>query len=184
MLLINLFFYFINDARERRNLRLNGKEEAQKCEQCEFKTTSKALLNKHKEAVHKSSLEQHTQEMRKRQKCEQCDFKSSSIAHLNSHKNSAHEKHIPSCDQCDYKAPSRTDLRSHMETKQNDKTQNENESNENGINEHTAVLKKSNYSKRLHCEYCARKFNKEETYMNHRIKGVSEECWHRRSHIH
>ena len=54
-----------------------------------------------------------------------------------------------------------------METKHNDKTQNENESNENGINENTAVLKKSNYSKRLHCEYCARKFNKEETYLKH-----------------
>ena len=70
---------------------MNGKEEAQKCEQCEFKTTSKALLNKHKEAVHKSSLEQHTQEMRKRQKCEQCDFKTTSPAVLKRHTDSHHE---------------------------------------------------------------------------------------------
>ena len=37
----------IQDARERRNLALNGKSKIMSCEQCDFKTTSKTLLNKH-----------------------------------------------------------------------------------------------------------------------------------------
>ena len=71
----------IQDSRERRKHNVNQFS----CEQCDFKSASKTLLNRHNNSAHKEFTVS----------CEQCNFKSSSKAHLNRHKNSAHEKHIP-----------------------------------------------------------------------------------------
>ena len=83
---------FINDARQRRNLKKNGKNEATKCDQCEYNTSSKTLLNKHIERSHNDSQEQPPQEMRKRQKCDQCDVKTTSTDSLKSHEKAHHDK--------------------------------------------------------------------------------------------
>ena len=45
---------FINDARERRILALNGKSKVMSCEQCEFKSSSKTLLTKHMDDTHQN----------------------------------------------------------------------------------------------------------------------------------
>ena len=111
---------FIDDARQRRNLKKNGKNEMTKCEQCEYKTGSKTLLNKHIERSHNDLKEQPSQEMRKRQKCDQCDFKTTSTNSLKSHVKSHHHKETITskrkiCNKCDKRFNKRSTYNAHMQ---------------------------------------------------------------------
>ena len=105
---------FINDARERRNLKTQGKSNIMECDQCEYKTSSTTFLNKHKETVHEGLHEQ---------KCDQCEYKTSSTTLLNKHKESVHEglhqqqtqemRTRIKCDQCEFKTTSTIVLKTH-----------------------------------------------------------------------
>ena len=68
----------IEDARERRSLKLRGVSEMSKCDVCQFTTGSKTLLKSHIEKTHKEPQKDHSQEMRKRFSCDQCEFKTTS----------------------------------------------------------------------------------------------------------
>ena len=71
----------IEDARERRHLRLRGKKEHFQCDICEFESGSKTLLTKHVNTTHKEMRLQETQEMRKRYSCYVYLFKPTSKTH-------------------------------------------------------------------------------------------------------
>ena len=83
---------FIEDSRTRRKLKQSGKEEKIKCDQCEWKTGSKTLLNKHKTATHNKDHENKSKlksnYTSKRIKCEECDKKFN--------KNETYKKHMAS----------------------------------------------------------------------------------------
>ena len=55
----------IEDARERRELKMKGKKEIIKCEQCEFTSGSKTLLKRHIQTCHTKHTKLSVQEMRK-----------------------------------------------------------------------------------------------------------------------
>ena len=82
---------FINDARERRSLALNGKSKDMSCDHCEFQTSSKTLLTKHIDENHQEQITQPTQEMRIRLQCDKCDYKTTSKDILTRHIKSIHE---------------------------------------------------------------------------------------------
>ena len=75
----------IEDARERRSLKLRGVSEMSKCDVCQFTTGSKTLLKSHIEKTHKEPQKDHSQEMRKRFSCDQCEFKTTSQTVLKRH---------------------------------------------------------------------------------------------------
>ena len=64
----------IEDARERRILRLRGRKELFQCDNCQFESGSKTLLTKHVNTTHKEMIVE-TQDMRKRFACDVCGFK-------------------------------------------------------------------------------------------------------------
>ena len=80
---------FITDARVRRSLRQRGLEETQKCEQCDYKTKSSALLKQHIGENHQLENEI---EIRPRLSCDQCSFKSTSETVLKQHRRLNHSK--------------------------------------------------------------------------------------------
>ena len=77
----------IQDARERRSLKMNGKPEIMKCDQCQYTSGSNMLLKNHIEASHK--------EMRKRLACEVCAFKTTSEVVMKTHVKLNHERKQP-----------------------------------------------------------------------------------------
>ena len=83
---------FIEDARARRNLRLRNESENDiACDQCDYKTTSKTLLNRHIENIHAEVKKQETLEIRQRFNCDKCDFKTTSKTALTNHMSTKHE---------------------------------------------------------------------------------------------
>ena len=60
----------IEDARERRELKMKGKKEVINCEQCEFTSGSKTLLKRHIESYHRKQTKLSVQEMQKRYSCD------------------------------------------------------------------------------------------------------------------
>ena len=58
----------ITDARERRTLRMRGSSVTQKCDQCDFTTTSSTLLKRHCDRIHRN--DENDIEMRRRHACE------------------------------------------------------------------------------------------------------------------
>ena len=80
----------ITDARERRTLKMNGKDQSFKCEQCPFTTTSISHMKKHKENIHKEKDIEI--EMRPRYNCDKCAFKTTSECVLQKHMSMHHDK--------------------------------------------------------------------------------------------
>ena len=72
----------IEDARERRTLKLRNTEENLKCEQCNYTTGSKTLLQRHINSIHEGPQK----EMRIRFSCDTCDYKTTSETMLILHK--------------------------------------------------------------------------------------------------
>ena len=79
----------ITDARVRRTLKKNGSSESQKCEQCDFTTTSSTLLKRHCDRIHRN--DENDIEMRPRYNCEKCQFKTTSEYVLQKHTKMNHE---------------------------------------------------------------------------------------------
>ena len=82
---------FIEDSRTRRKLKQSGKEDKVKCDQCEWKTGSITLLNKHKTTIHdkdQANKNLKSNYTSKRIKCEECDKKFN--------KNETYRKHMTS----------------------------------------------------------------------------------------
>ena len=111
----------IEDARERRKLKINGKNESLKCDQCNFKTGSKTMLNRHMNSSH---VDQQTQEMRVRFSCDVCGYKTTSQVVLKTHKNLNHEPKVKNkkfiskrktCNMCDKNFNKSSTYNKHME---------------------------------------------------------------------
>ena len=82
---------FIEDSRTRRKLKQSGKEDKVKCDQCEWKTGSITLLNKHKTTIHdkdQANKNLKSNYTSKRIKCDKCDKKFN--------KNETYRKHTAS----------------------------------------------------------------------------------------
>ena len=112
----------IDDARERRNLSINGKSKILECDKCDLKTTSKTTLNKHIKIAHKEHHKQQSQEMRKRFTCDKCDYKTTSKTVLTNHTESKYgnkeisESKRKICSKCGKKFNKMTTFNTHMET--------------------------------------------------------------------
>ena len=84
--------------------------------------------------------------------CDKCNKRFTDDAGLKQHKESSHEEKQYKGDQCERKATTKTKVDTHTKTVHTDKMNN-----------------KSQYvSKRIKCEICQRKFNKKETFENHK----------------
>ena len=80
---------------------------------------------------------------------------------LNQHKESSHEGNKSTCDQREYQAASTTNLEQHI-NREHQKISG------NAKNEaRSQTTKKPYMSRRLQCDGCDKKFNKEETYKKH-----------------
>ena len=64
------------------------------CKQCDFITTLKRNLRRHKFSLHKDS----------KYKCDQCDYKGKQLCDLKRHRKSMHEGIKYYCEECEYKA--------------------------------------------------------------------------------
>ena len=108
----------IEDARERRNLRPDGKKEHFQCDMCQFESGSKTLLTKHVNTTHKEIIVE-AQEMRKRYACDVCGFKTTSKTTLTMHTASNHKgiqkgsKRIK-CSQCTKQFNKESTYKQHM----------------------------------------------------------------------
>ena len=108
----------IEDARERRNLRLRGRKELFQCDNCQFESGSKTLLTKHVNTTHKDMIVD-MQEMRKRFACDVCGFKTTSKTTLTMHTASNHKaiqkgsKRIK-CSQCNKQFNKESTYKQHM----------------------------------------------------------------------
>ena len=158
----------IDDSRERRKMKL--KKFA--CDHCDYNSPSKTMLKRHKEMVHKEKDDQINQSLQPqlllqlnepiqelKLSCDQCEYKADTKPNLKMHVETQHqplEAVRYSCEQCDYKAFTKPNLKTHEETDHHQKKAEK------------KVAKKS--SKRKNCDLCGKKFNKEETYMNHMKK--------------
>ena len=156
-----------------------------KCNKCDYKAKNKPTLKTHMDSVH---------EQRKFE-CNKCDYKAKDKPNLEKHIESQHTVNTYECDitstqnmihdsrvrrnlngkeihceNCDFTSKSMTLLTLHtngcMKHKETlFKKQNKTKENQ-GIN--------ANKGKRIHCEKCEKKFNKEQTYEAH-IKKYHEE---------
>ena len=136
----------INDARERRIQKVTLFQ----CEECQFKSGSRTLLNRHKQAIHEGD----------KYSCNQCDFKAKIKENLKKRQSTVHEKRMYQCNQCDYKDASQGNVNKHTKSI-HDPQENMIESNEN-------LQKKKKYvPKRIQCSKCEKKFNKKETHETH-----------------
>ena len=103
---------------ERRKLKLNGKNQTITCAKCDFKATSKTLLNRHKKLIHE---EPSKQEIRKRYCCEICNYKTTSETTLKLHMSTNHIKikqnvtKRKSCELCDKKFNKENTFNQHMQ---------------------------------------------------------------------
>ena len=119
---------FITDARTRRSLRQKGLDVTQKCTQCDYKTTSSALLNQHIEDIHQIEENQQNEiEMRPRQSCDQCGFKTTSETVLKQHtilnhskkvqsKNSSNKSSRKKCEHCEKQFNKQETYKKHVQT--------------------------------------------------------------------
>ena len=111
----------INDARERRSLAINGKSKIMDCDQCEFETTSKTLLNKHLETTHQNQQAEQGQEMRKRHQCDKCGYRTTSKDVLIRHNETTHKANKAAnskrkvCNQCGKKFNKNSTFNNHMQ---------------------------------------------------------------------
>ena len=119
------------DARARRNCRVKEFQ----CENCNFKSSSKTLVNRHTKANHNDDQAKNTiienetaTKIRKRFSCEICTFKTTNTNSLKVHMETTHQQNV-----------------------NNFKNTSENKSK----------------SKRIHCDICGKKFNKQETFTKH-----------------
>ena len=132
---------------------MTPKNEIQKCDKCDFKSGSKAVLNRHKISDHKIT-------------CAECDYTCSSKALLNRHNESAHDlnnsqksqdmRRRYNCEKCSFITTSETSLTNHRETKHK--------------------LKVVKASKRKTCDICNKKFNKDSTFNIHIKKEQKQIC--------
>ena len=153
----------IKDARARRN----QKDKIFKCEICEFKSGSKTLMNRHKESIHKET----------RYQCEHCDHNATSKTNLKEHMESIHEGNQNDCNQCDYKATTKDTIKQHTESVHKENQNQSNNNIENVVENSVTKNRKSNHKyvpKRIQCPECEKKFNKKETFMNHKQKYHKE----------
>ena len=156
----------IEDSRERR------KEKVTEflCDQCDYKSPSKTLLKRHVQTTHEAM----------KFNCDQCDYNTTTKHNLILHTKENHQNKISKGEQCDYKSPSKTLLNRHIETK-HEVTKfhcdqcNYKATTKNNLNSHTeenhqniSTTKKIYTSKRIKCELCDRKLNKEETFIRHK----------------
>ena len=145
----------IADSKARRETR---KKEF-KCEQCEYKSGSITMLNRHKKSLHQEST----------YKCKQCDYTSDKTATLEKHVSTVHKTNcdkgekgseeegnhtqhtetiqgtLHQCEQCDYKSQTTANINRHM----------------------SSAHRKGYVPRRKKCEHCDKKFNKNETLMKH-----------------
>lgn len=77
------------------------------CEMCDFKTTWKMNLKRHKSSVHLSNL--HV--------CDMCDYKTTRKSTLNTHKKTAHEGRFYQCDICLFTTGWKQTLKRHKASK-------------------------------------------------------------------
>ena len=109
----------IEDARERRRLKMNGKEQSFKCDECIFTSTSINCMKKHKENTHNEK----DIEMRPRFSCDKCSFKTTSEYVLQKHTNMHHKntkKNVISkrktCEKCGKQFNKEDTFMKHMKT--------------------------------------------------------------------
>ena len=139
----------INDARARRN----NKNKNFNCDQCDFETSSKTLLKRHQKSDHEQNLSEHIDKVtveriiRKRFKCNVCDFASTSNSTMEAHVKTIH-KH--KCDQCGANTDSKKCL--------------------NCQDKNIHVRHQQAKSKRINCNMCNKRFNKQDTYNAHMKK--------------
>ena len=81
----------IEDARERKKLNINQNIRIV-CDQCDFTTASKTLLNRHMRSQHQQHQEEVGKEMRVRLTCEKCNYKTTSKTVLKQHVQLNHEQ--------------------------------------------------------------------------------------------
>ena len=149
------------------------------CEQCDYKTYQMGDLIEHNKTIHKQNSFA----------CAYCDYKATMESNLNQHTKTNHKGDSFSCDQCDYKATLKSNLEQHTQMVHK-KYHNEeiNEINEDSSISTQEMIKaarnrrsmkntmrieqksKTYVSKRIKCEKCEMKFNKNETYAKHMIK--------------
>ena len=84
----------IEDARERKKVSIYTINQNIRiaCEQCEFTTASKTLLNRHMRSQHQQHQEEVGKEMRVRLTCEKCNYKTTSKTVLKQHVQLNHEQ--------------------------------------------------------------------------------------------
>ena len=107
---------FIRDARDRRSLRVQGKNVIKKCDDCDFSSSSTTLLLNHKERDHVESSK-----MRKQLSCDICGFKTTTNAVLKRHLESLHVIKEPkqnkrkACTMCSKQFNKESTLRDHIQ---------------------------------------------------------------------
>ena len=82
------------------------------CDQCEYKSKRKILLQNHLKQNHDSNL--------KYFQCDRCDYKAARKDNLITHQNSQHDNVRYPCDQCEYQATRMSYLQQHLLTKHKD----------------------------------------------------------------
>ena len=153
------------------------------CDQCEYKTNLKGSFKTHIESAHNNVT----------YSCNQCEYKATLEGTLKTHNESVHGNKDDTvedvcstqnmiedararksgqsgqqCDQCEYQTASKAMLRMH---KRNKHKVVENETgvivDQNMRKEDSTEKTKKYVSKRIKCEHCDRRFNKESRYQKH-----------------
>ena len=94
-----------------------------------------------------------------------CDFKAANKASLNSHVHSTHES-THDCNVCDFKATDKVSLERHIQSTHEDDIT----STQNMISDARARREIKSKSKRINCDKCQMRFNKEQTFQAHMKK--------------
>ena len=151
----------INDSRERR--KANGKEI--KCNVCDYKTGSMALLK-----AHKKNCQNQSNITLNEFNCDKCDYRATDKTNVQRHIESLHGEIRHDCDKCDFRATEKTTLQRHIESLHEEIRPDCNKCDDE--NEKSSTNK--NQSKRIHCSKCEKRFNKEHTFKSHmkKVHGV------------
>ena len=86
------------------------------CKYCEYKTSYKTHLKKHKESVqcdYHGTKQSHEKSIHEGAKysCDKCDYHATKQSNLKTHKKSIHEGVKYSCGKCDYQVADRSNLK-------------------------------------------------------------------------